>query len=301
MRFGGSICRCLEKWLVAPIQDDPNDDSYWVHPQPQVKEKSEHSITQGIVMCEKCIEDCGDKFFNEKILGRPGGPLFLDCWKLGDPRFKDQNNPLFAPHMDPLSDWRNTLTVESFREFLFYAKAKYGGREDRCDTCFELRKEDVLRRTIECEQHMTKGEERQLDLTQLPEFQVLKEKLKQLDVDDFKGFDFEHCTEETAIDLSKKLLNLAKDRVPSGSPGVEQLKEIEAELTAKKAKKRKRKKANKAQAQKEEKSQTKEGSPSPEKNSDGGSEEGESSVGAYKVVRDEKKGTVSVTVTTSKV
>ena len=293
MRFGGSVCKCLERWLVAPVQDDPTDDSYWIPPQPQMKDKIEHSnCVHEIIMCEKCIDDCGDKFFNEKILGRPNGPLFLDCWKLGDPRFNDRDNPLFAPHMDPLSDWRATLTVESFREFLFYAKSKYGSPEDKCVVCNELRKDQVLKLTAaECRKKTKKGDEREVDLTQIKEFRILK------DLGHFKEIDFKHCTEETALDLGTKLLNFAKDTIPTDNPATQDLVEIEAELNAKKAKKekKKRRKANKAQAQK------KESSPSPERNLENGSDKEETTVGAFKVERDEKKGIVSVTVTTSEV
>lgn len=298
MRFGGSVCRCLEKWLLAPIQDDPSDDSYWTPPQPQIKEKCEHShCIHDIIMCGNCIDDCGQKFFDENVNGHASGPKSLHFWKLGDPRFNDPCNPLFAPHVDPKSDWRDSLTAESFREFLFYAKCKYGSVEDKCGSCIDLRKqkEKILKMT-EC-QNKNKKNEREVDLTQLEEFRILRD---QLGLEEFKEIDFEHCTEETALNLSEKLLNLAKDHWPEHRKdelGEEETKLKHLQKMKKKEKKRQKKKAR-AQAHKKESCVSKDKGKAVESES---TDEEEDAVGGFKIVRDEKKGIVSVTVTTSKV
>ena len=319
MRFGGSVCRCLEKWLTAEIQQDPNDDSYWIPPKEQTKEKPV-DLANDIVMCEKCVEDCGEKFFNEKILGQPKGPQFLKFWKLGDPRFNDSDNPLFAPHMDPLKDWRNSLTAESFREFLYYAKEKYGAEEDKCEECTGLRehRDNILKRqaqrreqmVAECQQKFKKKEEPVVDLTQVEGFNLLKDKLRKLDIDEFEGMDFEHVKEETAINVTTKLLNMMKDK-GVGKDG-EEVKEEEKtkeqnEKRQKQLKKRQRRKERKAQAKKEN-SQKNEESPSPDRASqldsdddDDGDGNGDDTVGALKIERDDKKGIISVTVKTSQV
>ncbi|XP_053377754.1 calponin homology domain-containing protein DDB_G0272472-like isoform X2 [Mercenaria mercenaria] len=139
LRFGGSVCRCLIRWMEAPQMDDPNDDSYWVPPQPNLVDKSRDETIE-TTMCSNCVDDCGTRYFREKIMGSKKGPTSMDFWTLGDPRFKDGENPLFAPHLNPDDDWRDLLTVEMFRDFYNYAKFKYGSPEDKCKECQRLKK-----------------------------------------------------------------------------------------------------------------------------------------------------------------
>ena len=316
MRFGGSICRCLERWLLAPNQD-PNDDSYWVPPQRHIQEKSDHkNCIHEIVMCEKCIEDCGERYFKEKILGNPVQPIFIDSWKLGDPRFNDCDNPLFAPHVEPFSDWRDCVTAEAFREFVYYSKNAYGNEEDKCSACTELRhhKEKVLQlRATECRKKTKTGDQREVDLTQLEEFRDLKSRLQALDIDDFKEVDFEHCTEDIALDLSEKLINLAKDKYPEEKREVFGIDKKEEELRKlqqikkkeKQERKRQRRKANKAQAAAEKKesmakSASQSSLPSQEKKPQSFSDvddDDDDPIEPIKIERDEKKGIISVIVT----
>lgn len=141
LRFGGSVCRCLIRWMEAPQMDNPNDDSYWIPPQPAPVEKSTDETVE-TTMCSACVDDCGTRYFHERIMGTDKGPISLVFWKLGDPRFNDPDNPLFAPHLDPSEDWRATLTVDSFRDFFNYARYKYGSAKDRCTVCQRMKKKN---------------------------------------------------------------------------------------------------------------------------------------------------------------
>lgn len=77
LRFGGSVCRCLVRWIEAESMDR-NDDSYWIPPSPHIPDKSTCVYdTVENVMCSKCIDECGEKFFKEKICGNAGGPRFV--------------------------------------------------------------------------------------------------------------------------------------------------------------------------------------------------------------------------------
>lgn len=139
LRFGGSVCRCLIRWMDAPTMDDPNDDSYWVPPQPVPSDKSREDTIE-TTMCLNCVDDCGTKYFQEKIMGDQKGPISMTFWTLGDPRFNDPENPLFAAHLNPADDWRHLLSVDMFRDFYNYAKFKYGTADEKCNECQRLKK-----------------------------------------------------------------------------------------------------------------------------------------------------------------
>ncbi|KAK3612008.1 hypothetical protein CHS0354_021683 [Potamilus streckersoni] len=139
LRFGGSVCRCLTKWIDSPPMS-PLDDSYWVPPSPHTEKPIRNtSCHGGSHMCTNCMDDCGTKYFKEKICGGPDGPKFLDFWQLGDPRFNDTENPLYDLKANRLSDWRDDVSVEQFRAFFQYAKFKYGKEMDQCKECSDLR------------------------------------------------------------------------------------------------------------------------------------------------------------------
>jgi hypothetical protein len=69
------------------------------------------------------------------ISGKNDGPKFIDSWTKGDPRFNDKKNPLYNKIANADSDWRSSLTVEDFRDFVFYANNKYG---EKCSDCLSL-------------------------------------------------------------------------------------------------------------------------------------------------------------------
>ncbi|KAL3852476.1 hypothetical protein ACJMK2_016109 [Sinanodonta woodiana] len=139
LRFGGSVCRCLIRWIDSPLMS-PGDDSYWIPPAPNTEKPIQNTPYHGpSYMCSNCMDDCGTKFFKEKICGGPDGPKFLDVWQLGDPRFNDIDNPLYDPKANRLTDWRDNLSVEQFRDFLQYAKFKNGKETDQCKACSDLR------------------------------------------------------------------------------------------------------------------------------------------------------------------
>ena len=139
LRFGGSICRCLVRWVDAPILEDPDDCSYWVPPQHIGGDKFNQSEITETIMCSKCLDDSETKYYSEKIMGLHNKPL-LEIWTLGDPRFNDKENPLFAPHQSPDDDWRTILTVELYRDFYNYAHYKYGSADSKCSECLNLKK-----------------------------------------------------------------------------------------------------------------------------------------------------------------
>lgn len=135
LRFGGSAIRCLRRWLDAPTLDE-GDESYWVPSEILINGNA--NKCSNVIMCEKCLDDCSTKYFREKFNGKRNGPSFVSYWKLGDPRFNDEKNPLYAPFMNELSDWRDTLTGDNFRDFLHYAKFAYGSDSDKCQECLIL-------------------------------------------------------------------------------------------------------------------------------------------------------------------
>ncbi|XP_021360403.1 uncharacterized protein LOC110454914 [Mizuhopecten yessoensis] len=137
LRFGGSVCRCLKKWMDAPSQDC-KDDSYWIPPSPQHQIEEESTTKAPVLMCTNCLDDCGTRYFKERICGQQNGPKFLDYWKLGDPRFNDPDNPLYNKKADRDSDWRDRLSPEDFRDFTHFAKFKYGTEEEKCKDCLSL-------------------------------------------------------------------------------------------------------------------------------------------------------------------
>lgn len=140
LRFGGSICRCLLRWIDAPIQLDPEDNTYWIQPQSPAADNTADAEAVESVMCTKCLDESSEIYFREKIMGALDGPRCLDFWTLGDPRFNDSENPLFAPRQCPASDWRELLTVDIFRNFYNYARYKYGADKDKCSECQSLKK-----------------------------------------------------------------------------------------------------------------------------------------------------------------
>ncbi|XP_033746231.1 uncharacterized protein LOC117331562 [Pecten maximus] len=136
LRFGGSVCRCLKKWMDAPSQDC-TDESYWIPPsQPQIEDAS--TTKAPVLMCTNCLDDCGTRYFKERICGQANGPKFLDYWKLGDPRFNDPDNPLYNKKVERDSDWRDRLSPEDFRDFVHFAKFRYGTDEEKCRDCLSL-------------------------------------------------------------------------------------------------------------------------------------------------------------------
>ena len=135
LRFGGSACRCLRRWLDAPTLEE-GDESYWVPPEILINGKDNNR--SNVIMCERCLDDCSTKYFREKLNGKKCGPSFINYWTLGDPRFNDEENPLYAPYLSESSDWRETLSADQFRDFLHYAKFKYGSESDKCQECLIL-------------------------------------------------------------------------------------------------------------------------------------------------------------------
>lgn len=109
--------------MDAPTLDE-GDESYWV--PSEILINGNGNKCSNVIMCEKCLDDCSTKYFHEKFNGKRNGPSFVSYWRLGDPRFNDEKNPLYAPFMDELSDWRDSLTGDNFRDFLHYAKFAYG-------------------------------------------------------------------------------------------------------------------------------------------------------------------------------
>ncbi|XP_069109360.1 uncharacterized protein [Argopecten irradians] len=137
LRFGGSVCRCLKKWMDAPSQDC-KDESYWIPPSPKPEIEDSSTTKAPVLMCTNCLDDCGTRYFKERICGKIDGPQFLDYWKLGDPRFNDPDNPLYNKKADRESDWRDRLSPEDFRDFIHFAKFKYGTDEEKCRDCLSL-------------------------------------------------------------------------------------------------------------------------------------------------------------------
>lgn len=131
LRFGGSVCRCLKRWMEAP-PTEINDDSYWT---PPVLESDMKKKESKVIMCSNCLDECGTLYFQEKLCGKNDGPKFIDSWTKGDPRFNDKKNPLYNKIANADIDWRSSLTVEDFRDFVFYANNTYG---EKCSDCLSL-------------------------------------------------------------------------------------------------------------------------------------------------------------------
>ncbi|KAH3816663.1 hypothetical protein DPMN_118183, partial [Dreissena polymorpha] len=141
LRFGGSVCRCLTKWMEAPNMEDPNDDSYWVIQQP-LTEEPPIPVPNG--MCKTCVTLCDEKFHFETIKGSKDKPIHVKFWKFGDPRFNDENNPLYSPTSCPQNSWNETLTKESYREFYHYCRSTYASEDDVCPGCTHLSKKEEV-------------------------------------------------------------------------------------------------------------------------------------------------------------
>ena len=131
LRFGGSVCRCLKRWMDAP-QNECNDESYWIPPEPDSDlSKKECKV----IMCNSCLDECGTLYFQEKLCGNPDGPKFIESWTKGDPRFNDKKNPLYNKIANPETDWRTNLSVEDFKDFVYYSNNTYG---EQCNDCQSL-------------------------------------------------------------------------------------------------------------------------------------------------------------------
>lgn len=138
LRFGGSICRCLGRWMEAPILEDPSDNSYWEAPVPLSGEETPPSEGPE-TLCSGCLDDIETKYYKERFMGKANGPTLLEFWTLGDPRFNDENNPLYAPNISPDIDWREKLDEDSYRQFYRYARDKYSNPENKCKECQNLK------------------------------------------------------------------------------------------------------------------------------------------------------------------
>ncbi len=125
---------------------DPSDDSYWMppvkidadkdnpEPPPPGSEDPE---------CQYCASyDKKDSsqlpspepefvtYLREKQHGRPCGPWFVDGWpRHDDPRFCDEESPLYDINSDPESDWRAKLNFQHFADFLTYVERKFGKKK----------------------------------------------------------------------------------------------------------------------------------------------------------------------------
>lgn len=136
MRFGGSVCRCLEMWKGA-MEIDPEDDSYWTPPQPLNIGESKGST----LLCPVHLQDCNMKYYQEYVAGDPRRALFLpEAWGIGNPRLEDPENPLYDEVAAFMPDWRYGLTCEKFQEFMAYCSSKYVPPEEQCPECRALAK-----------------------------------------------------------------------------------------------------------------------------------------------------------------
>ncbi|KAL5013640.1 hypothetical protein ScPMuIL_007910 [Solemya velum] len=135
LRFGGSVCRCLDRWMHA-ISQDPNDESYWIPPRD--KQCLATSTTENTNICTNCQEEFSEKFFKEKISGNPEGPKYVNFWLGGDPRFIDPKNPLFCLNSPRGSDWRLDITVPEFVKFCNYVMLTYTPDSEKCKLCMSM-------------------------------------------------------------------------------------------------------------------------------------------------------------------
>ncbi|KAL8587160.1 hypothetical protein ACOMHN_026127 [Nucella lapillus] len=144
MKFGGSIVRCLTKWMEAE-EISPDDDSYFVRPTPieintplcPKHPRCTPSPPPSAVLCAYHLDDCTRKFSLQFLKGVPSSPVDLGFWEKKDPRFCYPENPLWNPGAGTNSDWRTGLTIEKFREF--YAWCSFSDdimrKEDQCQDC----------------------------------------------------------------------------------------------------------------------------------------------------------------------
>lgn len=184
------MCRCLIRWMDAQNMTDPNDDSYWVPPQPSLIEKLRDETIE-VAMCENCADDCGTRFLREKIMGNKKGPVSMDFWTLGDPRFEDKDNPLFAPHLNPDDDWRNVLTVDMFKDFYNYARFKYGMPDDKCNECHRLKKKrDKFIHVCKVNKKKKKQETRDKEEL-IKDLKEVRSRIDELEEGDIQGEDYE--------------------------------------------------------------------------------------------------------------
>lgn len=220
LRFGGSVCRCLIRWMDAPTMDDPNDDSYWVPPQPIPCDKSREDTIE-TTMCSSCVDDCGTKYFREKIMGNRKGPISMSFWTFGDPRFNDPENPLFAAHLNPANDWRELLSVDMFRDFYNYAKFNYGTAEEKCSECQRLKKKrDKFIHVCKASKKKKKKESKEKEEL-IKDLKDVRCRIDQLDNDDICD-DYEAKIQELIQDKPRVREALAEVGIhPPGRFGVE--------------------------------------------------------------------------------
>ncbi|XP_076447642.1 uncharacterized protein LOC143284645 [Babylonia areolata] len=145
MKFGGSIVRCLTKWMETTEEIDPDNDSYFVPPAPiemNTSLCSKHCCvaspsSAANMLCAYHLEDCNSKFHEQFVKGLPSTPVHLGFWERKDPRFSEPDNPLWNPGAELDSDWRDGLTLDKFQEF--YAWCSFSEAivkpEDQCQDC----------------------------------------------------------------------------------------------------------------------------------------------------------------------
>ena len=138
--FCGSLIQCLKRWIDAP-ELAVGDESYWEPPQKVDPPKAERpSQTKPVEKKKKrapkipatndghCVDDDFKIYLEETLKGHRFGPCWMPSWEFGDPRFVDEENPLYDLSAKPNSDWRENLTFAKFRQFYDYLKTS-----NRCD------------------------------------------------------------------------------------------------------------------------------------------------------------------------
>ncbi|XP_013410218.1 axoneme-associated protein mst101(2) [Lingula anatina] len=147
IKFGGSVCHCLRRWLDAP-ETDPMDDTYWTPPKSESnyykyvgqKEKPQTEVDHGRLVPVKPkygLHSCYffpddydidvECYVQERLNGAYNKPLFVLDWAHGDPRFyKDPENPLYDPTAQPGTDWRDRIMFPDYYYFREYVHRKFG-------------------------------------------------------------------------------------------------------------------------------------------------------------------------------
>ena len=126
---------------------DPSDQSYWTPPKDvgpilPGKESSEGDESTQRALVEKGALGGRDTntelaqistesspfqiFWNERTLGNSTWPTFVQGWpKDKDPRFYDNENPLYNKKANPKVDWREGINYITFINFIEYCRVKY--------------------------------------------------------------------------------------------------------------------------------------------------------------------------------
>ncbi|ESP04589.1 hypothetical protein LOTGIDRAFT_237326 [Lottia gigantea] len=212
MRLCGSVCRCLIRWMDAENQDS-DDESYWTPPEPIKQEDNDDQDSteylNRVLMCESCIEECGVLYLKEKQAGSPEGPQHLPLWMFGNPRFEEEENPLYDPDFLH-SDWREGMNIDEFRDFIYFLKICYGKADDKCKTCEQIRqkKERMLAKSEEDENKKRKKKKRK---NKKKKDDLLDDKLpvleENLDKDDrsisLAGFDASNPNVEPSLTVNR--------------------------------------------------------------------------------------------------